>query len=80
MQHKQHINPVKYFEQKLLMIHVLDGQRRFRQNKLYILIFKAFFSELFLNNSNHSDATRNQSNYQEIRNINKSENFQRKEK
>jgi len=39
-----------------------------------------FFADIFLNNSNHSDATRNQSNYQEMRNINKSENFQRQVK
>ena len=57
------------------------GRGGFDKQVRYIYLdFAMFFADIFLNNSNHSDATRNQSNYQEIRNINKSENFQRKEK
>jgi len=51
-----------------------------KQVKYLYFDFAFFFVEIFINNSNHSDATCNQSNYQEMRNINKSENFQRKVK
>jgi len=51
-----------------------------KQVKYLYLDFAMFFADIFLNNSNHSDATCNQSNYQEMRNINKNENFQRNAK